>query len=114
MRSKRIVIATIGSLGDLHPAICLALELKKRGCQTTLATSPVYQQKGRTITRKKYRQDRAAKELQRLLDNPQYKTKALEIAQIVRAENGVKIACDEIETFLNSSLYGGRNKNSDR
>ena len=45
MQSQRIVIATIGSLGDLHPAIALALELQARGHQITLATSPVYQKK---------------------------------------------------------------------
>ena len=56
---------------------------------------------GRTISRKKYQQDTAVKELQLLLNNPQYKTKASEIAQIIRAENGVKTACDEIEAFLN-------------
>ena len=45
MESKRIVIATIGSLGDLHPAIALALELQARGHQTILATSVIYQKK---------------------------------------------------------------------
>ena len=55
---------------------------------------------GRTIARKKYRQDTAVKELQLLLNNPQYKTKASEIAQIILAENGVETACDDIEAFL--------------
>lgn len=41
MESKRIVIATIGSLGDLHPAMALALELQARGHQIILATSAV-------------------------------------------------------------------------
>ena len=45
MQSKRIVIATIGSLGDLHPAIALALELQARGHFVTLATSLLYQKK---------------------------------------------------------------------
>ena len=45
MQYKRIVIATIGSLGDLHPAIALALELQTRGHEITLATSAVYQKK---------------------------------------------------------------------
>ena len=45
MESKKIVIATIGSLGDLHPAIALALELQARGHQITLATSAIYQKK---------------------------------------------------------------------
>lgn len=44
MRSK-IVIATIGSLGDLHPAMGLALELKKRGHWVVLATSAEYREK---------------------------------------------------------------------
>lgn len=38
-------------------------------------------------------------ELQLLLDNSQYKIKALEIAQIIQAENGVKTVCDAIEAF---------------
>ena len=29
-QKKRVVMATIGSLGDLHPYIALALEMKKR------------------------------------------------------------------------------------
>lgn len=45
MESKRIVIATIGSLGDLHPAIALALELKARGHRVVLVTSAVYKEK---------------------------------------------------------------------
>ena len=59
---------------------------------------------GRTISRKKYRRDTAVKELQLLLSNPQYKTKALEVAQIIQAENGVETACDEIEIFLDSAI----------
>lgn len=55
---------------------------------------------GRTIARKKYQQDLAVKELQILLSDSQYKTKALEIAQIIQAENGVKTACDEIESLF--------------
>jgi rhamnosyltransferase subunit B len=43
--SKRIVIATIGSLGDLHPCLALALELMRRGHQVTVATTPYYKPK---------------------------------------------------------------------
>lgn len=39
---KRIVLTTFGSLGDLHPYIALALELKRRGHRPIIATSPVY------------------------------------------------------------------------
>ncbi len=56
---------------------------------------------GRIISRKKYQQKQVVKELQLLLNNPQYKTKAVEISQIIQAENGVRTACDKIEDFLN-------------
>ncbi len=45
MRDKRIVIATIGSLGDVHPAMALAVGLQARGHQVTLATMEVYRNK---------------------------------------------------------------------
>lgn len=41
----RIVIATYGSLGDLHPAIAVALELQRRGHAVVLATSENYRAK---------------------------------------------------------------------
>lgn len=41
-KPKRIVITTYGSLGDLHPYIALALELKRRGHSPVIATSAVY------------------------------------------------------------------------
>jgi rhamnosyltransferase subunit B len=44
-RPKRIVLTTYGSLGDLHPYIALALELKRRGHEPVIATSPVYREK---------------------------------------------------------------------
>jgi UDP:flavonoid glycosyltransferase YjiC (YdhE family) len=43
--SKRILFATIGSLGDLHPCIGLALELKRRGHTVTIASTNYYRQK---------------------------------------------------------------------
>lgn len=42
---KRILIATIGSLGDLHPCLALGLELRKRGHQITIASTPFYREK---------------------------------------------------------------------
>lgn len=41
-RPKRILFATIGSLGDLHPGLALALELKRRRHRVTIATTPHY------------------------------------------------------------------------
>src|ERR1700756_1084931 len=43
--SKRILIATLGSLGDLHPCLALGTELKRRGHQVTVASTPFYRPK---------------------------------------------------------------------
>ncbi|PSF33339.1 glycosyl transferase [Aphanothece hegewaldii CCALA 016] len=42
---SRIVLTTIGSFGDLHPKIALALELRYRGHEVVLATHQEYQNK---------------------------------------------------------------------
>lgn len=42
---KRILFATIGSLGDLHPCLALALELQRRGHQVTIASTEYYRLK---------------------------------------------------------------------
>ena len=39
---KRILFATIGSLGDLHPCLALALELKHRGHSVVVASTEYY------------------------------------------------------------------------
>ncbi|MGB7925489.1 MAG: glycosyltransferase [Pyrinomonadaceae bacterium] len=44
-RSKRIVITTYGSFGDIHPYVSLALELKSRGHKPLIATSGMYREK---------------------------------------------------------------------
>jgi UDP:flavonoid glycosyltransferase YjiC (YdhE family) len=43
--SAKIVLATYGSFGDLHPYIALALELKRRGHAPVIATSESYRPK---------------------------------------------------------------------
>ena len=45
MKSKRIVISTFGSFGDVHPLIATALELKARGHHPVFATSEAYREK---------------------------------------------------------------------
>ncbi|MEH2009527.1 glycosyltransferase [Nostoc sp.] len=42
---SRIVLTTIGSFGDLHPKIAIALELRKRGHDVVFATHKEYQDK---------------------------------------------------------------------
>lgn len=44
MNSKRIVFATFGSLGDLHPYIALARELKAGGHRPVIATFDAYRE----------------------------------------------------------------------
>jgi rhamnosyltransferase subunit B len=41
----KILLATLGSLGDLHPCLAIAMELKKRGHVVTIASTPVYREK---------------------------------------------------------------------
>ncbi|MGH9945429.1 MAG: glycosyltransferase, partial [Pyrinomonadaceae bacterium] len=43
--SKKIVISTFGSFGDVHPYIAIALELKRRGHRPLIATSDLYREK---------------------------------------------------------------------
>jgi rhamnosyltransferase subunit B len=42
---KRIVMAALGSLGDLHPTLALALALQHRGHRVTIASTPYYREK---------------------------------------------------------------------
>ena len=42
---KKIVISTIGSFGDVHPYVAIALELKRRGHRPVIATSEIYREK---------------------------------------------------------------------
>ncbi|MEP7147835.1 MAG: glycosyltransferase [Acidobacteriota bacterium] len=41
----KVVLATFGSLGDLHPVVALGLELKRRGHQIVFATMDFYREK---------------------------------------------------------------------
>jgi UDP:flavonoid glycosyltransferase YjiC (YdhE family) len=43
--SKRIVLTTFGSLGDLHPYIAIALGMRARGHDVVIVTSEIYRQK---------------------------------------------------------------------
>ena len=48
MQSKRIIISTFGSFGDVHPYVGIGLELKARGHQPVIATSEIYREKMKT------------------------------------------------------------------
>ena len=42
---KKIVLATFGSFGDIHPYMSIAMELQARGHQPVIATSALYREK---------------------------------------------------------------------
>jgi UDP:flavonoid glycosyltransferase YjiC (YdhE family) len=44
-RGKRIVLTTLGSFGDVHPYMAIALELQARGHTPVIATSGLYREK---------------------------------------------------------------------
>jgi MGT family glycosyltransferase len=43
--SKRIILNTFGSFGDIHPYMAIAMELKRRGHQPVIATMEAYREK---------------------------------------------------------------------
>ncbi len=45
MIRSRVVISTFGSLGDLNPYVAIALELRHRGYEPVIATTPLYRDK---------------------------------------------------------------------
>jgi UDP:flavonoid glycosyltransferase YjiC (YdhE family) len=45
MPAKRIVLTAVGSLGDLHPYLAIAVGLKERGHEAIVATSACYRRK---------------------------------------------------------------------
>lgn len=52
---SRIILTTVGSLGDLHPQIAIALELRQRGHDVVFATHKEYQSIVETLGFKFYR-----------------------------------------------------------
>ena len=63
-----------------------------------------------TIPRDRYSASRVAKELKELLGNPSYAAKAVGIGQILQAGNGVKVACDAIESYLETLVASSNSK----
>jgi len=54
----------------------------------------------RTIPPRRYTPTRVATELQKLLGEPAYTQRALEISGQIRQEDGVQTACDALDRFL--------------
>lgn len=58
----------------------------------------------RIISRNKYKAQTAAREIKKLLSDESYKKRAVENANIVRAEHGTHTACDAIESLLQKKI----------
>ena len=56
----------------------------------------------RTISREKYNQESAARELGQLLKNQSYRTKAGQAKSVIDSENGAETACNALEERLNA------------
>jgi UDP:flavonoid glycosyltransferase YjiC (YdhE family) len=54
----------------------------------------------RTLARSKYKRDNVVRELDKLLNNPQYALKAKSVGEQIRKENGAAQACDAIQELL--------------
>ncbi|HEX8283226.1 MAG TPA: nucleotide disphospho-sugar-binding domain-containing protein [Pyrinomonadaceae bacterium] len=94
---KKIVISTIGSFGDVHPYVAIALELKRRGHRPVIATSEIYREKT----------DAAGLELHAVPpDLPGYEQPeevARMVAELVDAKKGSERV---FERFINPHLRG--------
>ncbi len=60
----------------------------------------------RIISRERYTAENAANELRKLFSDSNYKTKAVQAGEVVRAEHGTTIACDAIEDILRKVRFG--------
>lgn len=57
----------------------------------------------RVVPRHRYTPARVAAELRALLDNPVYSERALRVGDLVRQEDGVRVACDAVEALLSTA-----------
>jgi rhamnosyltransferase subunit B len=65
----------------------------------------------RTLPRAKYKRHKVVRELDKLLNNPQYARQAKNVGEQLRKENGARRACDLIQEFLEGVPNGeGQNR----
>ena len=63
----------------------------------------------RTVSPHRYNANRAAHELNALLNNPGYSERAAWVQKQIRAEDGIGCACDALETLMGTMM--GQNRN---
>ena len=89
----RIVVTTLGTLGDLYPMIAIALELRQIGHDVVFVTHQVYQSKIEAFIG----QCQPDWPANLAITGFTFAAKAMEIGRIIQAEDGVGDACDAIE-----------------
>jgi UDP:flavonoid glycosyltransferase YjiC (YdhE family) len=113
----KIVLSNVGTLGDLHPFIAIALQLRERGYDAVIATSPDFRDNvvsegiafpariarlgvGRWIGLNQYSLSRVASELATLLGRPAYRSRAAAIGRDVGREDGPEAAVRVVDRLL--------------
>ena len=108
--SKKIVVATLGSLGDLNPCIAIALELKSRGHDVSLAGSESYR---RRVTKSglsfhsmrpnlRIDEDLVARILEK--DGAEYFVRRVLIANIAETYHDLTHACRTADLLISGDL----------
>jgi rhamnosyltransferase subunit B len=90
----------IGTTGQAARAGCPMLVMPFNFDQPDNAERMVRLGVGRTIRRREYTADRAARELATLLDNPAYTQAAKSLGQRMQTERGAETAADALENLL--------------
>ncbi len=65
----------------------------------------------RTLHRSQYKSNRVARELDKLLNNPQYALQAKTVGEQLRREKGAARACDFIEEYMDSGKAAEKENN---
>jgi UDP:flavonoid glycosyltransferase YjiC (YdhE family) len=104
-----IVIATLGSLGDLHPFLAVGVALQERGHQVSIATSAEYQERiaaaglGFRHMRPDMPDPSAYKELMDRRDGPEAILRHI-IADIRTSYQDLSIACQDATALISSQV----------
>jgi len=83
-----IVIANIGSQGDIQPYIALANGLNRKGYQTFIATHPYAKQLATAISKTKH--------------DVRMKEKVIHVSQVIAEEKGVEKATELIGKHIDN------------
>ena len=114
MPARRILLASFGSLGDLHPYIALALELRRRGHVPVIATTDRYNEAIRahgiefaSMHPLESQLGAAQKHIEKMLDprrGPEYLVKQLVMPYVRQAYNDLCLAAQDADVLVTHPL----------